>query len=238
MAAKKQENSRFVMAHTTNKGQIMNQGLILSIMLTLMTVVGCAGQPKPDGPVKEVVTPEKLEAESLDNMENMTPEDLPLGCPRPVILRDLSRQIIVADDTQAFDPKEVIARVELERVAHANCEVKAKSRHGSLEGVVRISAAKGPYFPKDKKSLTATYFMVARKPDGEVVAKTEKEIVLKFDGESEVYVGKIDAIELKHIEINSDEEFDALEFFVGLQFSQESWSFHQKFGPQIFGSKI
>ena len=226
------------MAHTTFKGQIMKQGLIPSILLALMMLVGCAGQPKPDARVNEVVSPEKLEAEGLEDTENRPLENSPLGCPRPVILRDLSRQIIVADETQPFDPSQVIARIELERVAHANCEVKVNNRRASLEGVVRISATKGPSFPQDKKSLTAAYFIAVRKPNGEVVGKSDKEITLKFDNESDDYVGKIDTLELKHVEINSEEEFDELEFFVGLQFSPESWSFHQTFKSQLFGSKI
>ena len=215
----------------------MNQRFILSMMFTLVAVTGCAGQPKPDGSVKESAASEKLEADGSQKVDHAPSEDTSLGCPRPVILRDLSRQIIVADDTQPFDPSQVIARIQLERVAHANCEVSGQKGRASLEGVVRLSAIKGPYFPKDNKSLEAAYFIVARKPNGDIVGKVEKKTALKFESESDTYVGKIDTVELKQIAIRSDEEFDELEFFVGLQFSPESWNFHQTFQSQLFGTK-
>ncbi|OJV45808.1 MAG: hypothetical protein BGO28_06280 [Alphaproteobacteria bacterium 43-37] len=233
------------MARTTkNKGQIMKQGLIhrqtmviISCVLGIMMLEGCAGKPKPDGGAN-IAADQKSEAEKLKEMEKASLEEDSFGCPRPVILRDLSRQVVVADYNNPFATKNVVARIELERVAHSNCVVKLKNRHASLEGIVRISATKGPDFPEKENSISATYFIIARMPSGEVVGKTEKEIILKFDSENDTYVGKIDLIELSHVEVNTDEEFDQLKFFVGLQFSPESWAFHQKFGAQIFGSHL
>ena len=139
-----------------------------------------------------------------------------IACPKPVILRQLSKHVNRSGN-------QIISVLTLERVAHSSCQVKKDSSW--LEATVRLSVTRGPAFPVDQETVTVPYFLAVADATGRVIAKTNQEVTLTFDDKKNPfdkgYTSAVDLIRLDDLATETDAEFDALQFMVGLQVTPE-----------------